>query len=102
MNSNLEVVVKRENGRWVIREFGYPGSPGIKVDALVVSAANHGDDFVQGRIVAIHGLDQEIASQLNLAQLKSLGVGSQAGRGRHAWGRTNLHLGADGKITKGQ
>lgn len=50
---------------------------GIRVDALVMRATRSGKGFAQGYIVSIHGLDQEVASRLNNAQLKTLGVGAQ-------------------------
>lgn len=63
-----------------------------------MSASRFGEGFAQGRIVAIQGLDQEIARQLNQAQLKMLGVGAQLGRGKLARGFKILDLGADGSV----
>lgn len=52
------------------------GDPGIKVDGAVVNATHIGDEFVDGHIISVHGLDWEVAQHLSRQQLSLLGVGN--------------------------
>lgn len=89
---------------WVIREIRGTRSVGIKVEALVMRATRSGRGFAEGYIVAVHGLSQEIASQLDNAQLKLLGVGAQfrAQAVTPKWAKTHrVDLTAAGAVTGG-
>ena len=74
------------------------------VDALVMRATRTGKGFAEGFIIAVHGLDQEIAGKLDNASLKLLGVGSQF-RGQSISPKgvkaARMNLNADGRITGG-
>lgn len=67
-------------------------------------ATRIGKVSAEGYIVAVHGLDQEIASCLNNAQLKLLGVGAQlrAQAVTPKWAKTfRVNLMAGGAIDAG-
>lgn len=100
----LEIRADWNGVSWVIRDIGNPRGGGLRVEALVMRATRTGEGFAQGYIVAVHGLDQEVARELDNASLKLLGVGahlrpqSVAPKGAKTR-RVNLTL--NGKITGG-
>ncbi len=60
-------------GAWHVKLPDQEGN-GIRIDQAVVDASFISKDFVEGRIRAVHGLDFELASRMNMAELASLGV----------------------------
>lgn len=99
-SQNLEVSVKWESSSWVIREAGRYAGPGIKVDALVLQPVNSTPENIRGYIVSVYGVNQEIAKQLGYQDLKALGIGNHL---THRTPMTQLlHLGAEGRVTKGE
>lgn len=90
-----------EQTSWVIREAGCSSGPGIKVDALVIQPKGSSPGNIRGYIVAVHGVDQEVAKQLGYADLKLLGVGSHLTQ-RIPQRTCLLHLLADGRVEKGE
>lgn len=102
MNQSQQVKVEWHSGAWNIYHPGAPHATGIKVDSAVVNATRVGNNFVEGYIVAVHGLDQSIAERLETSQLRSLGIGAQY-RARPAGqaGTRRVSLNADGQIQGG-
>lgn len=103
-NEYLEVRADWNGTAWIIKDVDDMRGAGIKVEALVMRATRTGKDFAQGFIVAVHGLDQEIAGYLDNASLKLLGVGAQF-RGQAISPRgvktRRVNLTQNGKITEG-
>jgi hypothetical protein len=100
----LEVRADWNGTHWVIKELGNTAQVGLKADALVMRATHEGRGFAEGYIVSIHGLDPEVASQLNNALLRLLGVGAQFRPQSVApkWARTRrVNLTASGLVTGG-
>lgn len=52
----------------------------IPIDTAVIDITFQGVHAVEGYIVAVHGLDQEISKYLSPASLRDLGVGAQLRR----------------------
>lgn len=102
MNPSQFVKIEWHSGAWNIRNPGASDAASIKVDSAVVNATKVGNSFVEGYIVAVHGLDQNIAEHLDPYQLKSLGVGAQY-RARPAGqaGTRRVSLLVDGRIQVG-
>ncbi len=94
--------IERQDGAWCIKQPGSTHTASIKVDSAVVNATKVGNSFVEGYIVAVHGLDQDIAEHLDPLQLKALGVGAQY-RARPAGqrGTRRVSLLVDGTIQGG-
>lgn len=88
------------HGSWVINDF--EGSqPGIKVDSVVVNATRWVGSYVEGYIIAVHGISQEVAQGLDRDQLSDLGIGSQMRRSTarsSARGQKRLYLMEDGQV----
>ena len=59
MHSSL-VKVEWHEGAWNIKHPGASDAASIKVDSAVVNAIKVGNNFVEGYIVAVHGLDQSV------------------------------------------
>jgi len=103
-NEYLEIRASWNGSAWVIRDIGNPCGDGLRVEALVMRATRTGEGFAQGYIVAVHGLDQEVAGGLDNASLRLLGVGahlrtqSVAPKGAKT---RRVNLTPDGKITGG-
>ncbi len=76
-NEYLEVRASWNGTTWKLKELGNTAEVGIKADALVMRVTRHGKGWAEGYIVSVYGLDQEVASQLDNASLKLLGVGAQ-------------------------
>lgn len=97
--------ITRLGGFWVITDPKNPHVTGITVDAAVVNTTHRGDDFVEGFIASVHGLDMETAQHLNRHQLSALGIGSHlrahAAPPQHR-GLGKVFLGADGQMTGGR
>lgn len=90
---------------WVITDRQQSKASGIKVDGAVVSATQRGDAYVEGYIVAVHGLNLENAQGLDRFQLAELGVGGHLrgnSPGRHQTQFGKVHLMADGQIQGGR
>lgn len=96
--------IQWQRGAWAITE-RQGHAPAIRVDGAVVSATQRGDGFVEGYIVALHGLNLEDAQGLDRFQLADLGVGGHL-RGntpaRHQTQHGKVHLMADGQIQGGR
>lgn len=101
----LEVRATWNGTSWIIRERGETRGGGISAENLVMRAQRPGKDFVEGFIVSVHGLDQEVANRLNSAELRLLGVGAQFRSQRAVAPRRShtqvYHLGASGSIEIG-
>ena len=76
-NEYLEVRADWNGAAWTIKDIDDPQGNGIQVEALLMRATRTGKGFAEGYIVAVHGLDQEIAGRLDNQSLKLLGVGAQ-------------------------
>jgi hypothetical protein len=74
--NNKEFRITWQQGVWVITDPSSPHSQEIQVDSAVVTATRRAAGWVEGFIVAVHGLDLEVAARLDRQTLSSLGVGS--------------------------
>ena len=101
-SENLEVRADWNGTTWTVRDLRDPRGPGIQVDALVMRSKRYGKGFCEGTIEALHGLDQEVAKHLSMADQRLLGVGAQL-RSQRLLSRTNgaykATLGQDGQIS---
>jgi hypothetical protein len=79
MNLELKFTLTWHGNQWYVQD---PHNVNLRVpiDTAVVDVTYQGDKFVEGYIVAVHGLDQEIAQHLSKASLQALGVGAQLRR----------------------
>lgn len=72
----------------------------MSVDVAIMSATRRGERFVDGYVVACHGLDMQTAEHLDPLQLTALGVGAQLGRkSMRQQGREMVSLGDAGCIS---
>ena len=73
------------------------GSPRIPVDTAIVDVTYQSPNHIEGYIVAVHGLDQEVAKYLDSQTLRDLGVGAQVRRAPRLKTR-RAQLNADGSV----
>ena len=73
MSNNVKVRIEAHDGSWY---FVDNNSHKIKFDQAVVDATHVSEKFVEGYVVAVHGVEQEIAQYLDSKTLHTLGVGS--------------------------
>ena len=67
------------NGSWMVSEKDRPDTK-VPVDSAIVDTLKAKPGYVEGYIVAVHGLDLELAQHLDPATLHTLGVAAQIRR----------------------
>jgi hypothetical protein len=105
LKTNQKFKIEWRAGSWIILDPFNPGTAGIKIDGAVVNATARGDNFVEGHIVAVHGIDMEIAQHLGRHELASLGIGAHlrahaVPAAQRSLGK--LHLMPGGRVTGAQ
>ena len=77
MRQNEILRVERSNNTWLITDPDDPRAGKVSVDAAVVAVTTQGKGWVQGYVLAVHGLDFEAAKDFRQGALNALGVASQ-------------------------
>lgn len=91
--------IARREDSWYIEDPFNPKGPGVPIDSATVDATRTGTDFVEGYIVATHGVSLEVVDLLNRAQLRDIGIAAQL-RSQNHNRRHRVHLMADGTISR--
>lgn len=111
MKQNQKLKIEWQGNSWVVKDPLSPKTAGIKIDGAVVNVTARGERFVEGYIVAVHGLDLGVAQHLDPSQLAALGVGAHlrahavaetrwAAQTRRSFGKVSLMPG--GRISGGR
>ena len=74
MNANAPIRAEYRQGNWAIVDPDTPHNT-IRVDQILMDVDASGDGFAIGTVLAVHGLDQEIANTMSPRMLRALGVG---------------------------
>lgn len=101
-NQTKKYRLQWEQNAWVITDPADSGSERITVDSAVVNATRRGANFVEGYIVASHGLDLSTAANLDRRELVNLGVAAQVRHCQAMRGVQRVHLLAGGLVHGGR